>query len=171
MELAAIGLGANIGDRLNALRVAVAAIEPLLHSLRASRVYETEPRYNLDQPPFLNATIVGSTSLPPRRLLSELQSLEVALGRQRSGPRYGPRHIDLDLLFYGGRTIETPDLVIPHPRMRERAFVLVPLSDVAPDWRFPAGHPDAGRRIEDLVREADRSGVRETLFQLPGGES
>lgn len=170
MEPVAIGLGANIGDRATALRNATRAIDDLLHPLRVSRVYETEPRYNRNQPSFLNAAVVGRTALSPEGLLRELQSLEEALGRRRSGPRFGPRCIDIDVLFFGERVVETLELVIPHPRLHERAFVLVPLSEIAPEWRFPAGHPDAGRRIDELAREADRCGMRETSFQLFGGE-
>lgn len=171
MEPVAIGLGANIGDRATTLRTAVRAIDGLLRPMRVSRVYETEPRHNRNQPFFLNAAVAGRTTLSPEALLKELQSLEEALGRRRSGPRFGPRRIDLDVLFFGERMVETPELVIPHPRLHERAFVLVPLSEIVPGWRFPAGHPDAGRRIDELARETDRSGVRETSFQLVGGEA
>ncbi|GAB4192397.1 MAG: hypothetical protein OHK0024_32550 [Thalassobaculales bacterium] len=132
-----LALGANLGDRLAALRAALAGIRQWVAVGAVSTVYETDPRYVTDQPKFLNACLAGETALPPAALLARLKALETAIGR-RPGQRHGPREIDIDILAMGALRLDTPDLVLPHPRLAERAFVLRPLAEVAPGWRHPA---------------------------------
>lgn len=168
----AVGLGSNRGDRLANLRRAVGEIEQHLEGMEASRVYETEPELYESQGRFLNAVVTGTARVPPGRLLSELQAIERRLGRRRQeGPRYGPRVIDLDLLLYADVVIRAADLVLPHPRLTERAFVLVPLADVAADWKLPPGSREGGRTIGELAAEVDRAGVSETDEVLSDGEA
>jgi len=111
--------------------------------LRSSSIYRTSPRYLLDQADFLNIVACGSTDLAPAALLAWTQSIEARFGRDRSKERFkGPRTLDIDLLLYGDRIIDSPDLVVPHPGMLERAFVLVPLVELSPDLAHPAsGQP------------------------------
>lgn len=130
MTRVVIALGSNLGDRLGNLRAAIAALATRgVTPVTRSSVWETEPVPS-GQPPFLNAAITAETGLSPPDLLAALKAIEYQLGR-RPGPRWGPRPIDLDILFYGEESIETDTLVIPHPRISERAFVLAPLSEVA----------------------------------------
>ena len=129
-------LGANQGDRAAALVQAYLSLCGLLGSPKVSGIYETEPMYLLEQPRFLNAVCAGTTSLEPLELLREIQRIEAALGRRRDVPN-GPRTIDVDILLFGDRRVDEPTLVIPHPRIRERAFVLVPLLEIAPQLRDP----------------------------------
>jgi len=131
-----IALGSNIGDRLKSLQAAIAALAPYVFITAKSQVYETAAAYVTDQPAFLNAAVLGETKLEPLALLLTLKHIEVALGRTPTF-RYGPRVIDLDILFYGEKIISTPELVIPHSQMAERAFVLRPLSDIKPSWKHP----------------------------------
>lgn len=121
-------------------------MEPALEVVRASSLYETAPVGRTDQPDFLNAVALLRTSLPPRDLLDALLHVENRMGRVRT-LRWGPRVIDLDLLLYGDAQVETPGLTIPHPRLRERAFVLVPLAEIAPDLRLPGD----GKRVLELA--------------------
>lgn len=136
-----IGIGSNMGDRELALRQAVEAIGkwPGTQLLRASPVYETKPWGPTAQPDYLNMVVEISTQLDPHRLLRHCKDLEKRLGREASGERWGPRPLDLDVLLYGNRRLATANLVVPHPRMWERAFVLRPLFDLAPDLRAPGG--------------------------------
>ena len=133
MTLAYVGLGANLGDRESAIRRAA----ELIGAVRLSSVIETEPWGYEDQPRFLNAVAEVETSLPPRRLLDHLLDVERRLGRERVGPQWGPRTIDLDLLLYGEAVIEEPGLVVPHPRLAERRFVLEPLAELIPNRKIP----------------------------------
>jgi 2-amino-4-hydroxy-6-hydroxymethyldihydropteridine diphosphokinase len=123
-----VGLGANLGDREGAIRRAAG----LLGARRLSTIRETEPWGLVDQPRFLNAVAEIDTSLAPRGLLDRLLEIERMLGRRRSGPRWGPRTIDLDLLLYGDETVVEPGLTVPHPRLAERLFVLEPLAELDP---------------------------------------
>jgi len=150
-----LALGTNLGDRLANLRAAVHAMPPTVQPLAASRVYETPPWGYLDQPAFLNQVIRVQTELEPQDLLAWLKRLETDLGRQ-PGMRYGPRLIDLDILLYDDLQLETPTLTIPHPRLGERAFVLVPLADLAPDLQ-PAG---MDRTIGEMLAHLDRTGIQ-----------
>lgn len=141
-----LGLGANLGDRLESLRRAVAELAGHVTVMRVSSLYETEPWGVGDQPPFLNAVVEGSTELSPAGLLVRVKAMEQCLGR-RLGPRWGPRVIDIDILYYDRQVIDTPDLQIPHPRVAERAFVLVPLAELVPELVDPR----SGRPVRDLL--------------------
>lgn len=131
-----LALGANLGSRRNSMREALQSLAPQVKILAQSRLYETAPAYVLDQPIFLNMVIRAHTALPPAELLAYLKQLENKIGRAKT-IRYGPREIDLDIIFYNDVILETPALKIPHPRMHERGFVLRPLADIAPDLRHP----------------------------------
>lgn len=149
-----LALGTNLGDRLANLRAAIKSLPPDVSVLAESHVYETPPWGYADQPPFLNMAIKAETDLAPEALLTYLKQLEVELGRQQNF-RWGPRLIDLDILFYNELVINTPPLVIPHPRLHERAFVLVPLMDVAPDLV----HPVLQKKINDFLVELETKGI------------
>ncbi|MET3211032.1 UNVERIFIED_CONTAM: 2-amino-4-hydroxy-6-hydroxymethyldihydropteridine diphosphokinase [Paenibacillus sp. PvR008] len=135
-----IALGANLGDREHTLYEAITALDehPGIRVLRCSSLYETEPVGYLDQPSFLNMAAAVSTTLAPEELLAFMLEVESRLGRVRHIPN-GPRTIDLDLLWMEAVQLATPDLELPHPRMLERAFVLVPLADIVPDQDDPSG--------------------------------
>jgi 2-amino-4-hydroxy-6-hydroxymethyldihydropteridine diphosphokinase len=140
-----LALGANLGDRRANLAAAVARLREQVTVDALSSLYETEPAYVSDQPRFLNAVLRGRTALDPMALLAFVKGIERALGRV-AGPRFGPRVVDIDLLLYGDETIDTPDLTIPHPRMAERPFVLVPLAEIAPDLVPPGWDKSIGER-------------------------
>ena len=142
----AIALGSNQGDRERILRDAIAALSQHVTDLRVSTFHDTEPVGVGPQPRFLNAAVVGTTTLSARDLLSALLDVEGHFGRERPYPG-APRTLDLDLILYGDLTIDESGLVVPHPRFRERAFVLAPLAEIAPDWRDPV----TGRTIGDLL--------------------
>lgn len=161
----AVALGSNLGDRLARLRFGIDRLGRVLDDLRTSSVYETEPVGYDDQPRFLNACCVGRTRLTPRQLLSELQDAERAAGRRRGGPRNGPRELDLDLLVYGDLTIDGEHLTVPHPRLRERAFVLVPLAEVAPDLVVPGDARGTLATVAELAHGIDRAGIRRTAWR------
>lgn len=146
MSQVAIGLGSNLGDRLGYLTEAVRRLSAFVGETRMSALYETEPVGHADQPPYLNAVVVGITNLEPFALLRELQQIETALGRVRSFVN-APRTIDLDLLLYDDVVRDTPQLTLPHPRLHERFFVLVPLAALVPTWR----HPSLGQTIRELL--------------------
>jgi 2-amino-4-hydroxy-6-hydroxymethyldihydropteridine diphosphokinase len=148
MTRAYVGLGANVGNRRENLDRAVEllAAERGVRVLAVSSVRETDPVGYQDQPRFLNAACAVETELGPRELLERLLAIERALGRERTGPRFGPRTIDLDLLLYGDETLDQPGLTVPHPRLAERLFVLEPLHELAPDLVLPDG-----RAVRDLL--------------------
>jgi 2-amino-4-hydroxy-6-hydroxymethyldihydropteridine diphosphokinase len=135
--VAYIGMGANLGDRLGTLREATKRIGQLGRITAISSVYETAPVGYADQPAFLNMALGCETDLDAASLMQTLLAIEQELGRVRSF-RNAPRTLDLDLLLYGDRIIDTPTLTVPHPRMGERAFVLVPLAEIAPDMINPS---------------------------------
>jgi 2-amino-4-hydroxy-6-hydroxymethyldihydropteridine diphosphokinase len=146
MPLAYVGLGANLGDRDATLRRALEllAAEPGVELVAVSAVRETDPVGYADQPPFLNAVAAVETELPPRALLERLLAIERALGRTRTGPRFGPRRIDLDLLLHGDAVVDEPGLTLPHPRLHERRFALEPLAELDPHLEIPGrGHVEA----------------------------
>ncbi len=134
-----LGLGSNLGSREDNLDKAMELISQRLRLGKVSPRYDTEPVGNTNQPRFLNMVCEVSTALPPASLLALLQGFELKLGRVPGKPN-SPRPIDLDILFYGNQMINTPELTIPHPRLAERAFVLVPLADIAPDLMHPVLH-------------------------------
>ncbi|HEX9711744.1 MAG TPA: 2-amino-4-hydroxy-6-hydroxymethyldihydropteridine diphosphokinase [Actinomycetota bacterium] len=164
MTRAYIGLGANLGDRLHVINQAIEALDwGDTRVVSRSSVYETDPVGGpSDQPPFLNMVIAVETDLEPRGLFERCLAVEAALGRDRwLEQRWGPRAIDLDILVFGDQVIDEPDLLIPHPRMHERAFVLVPLAEIAPDLVVPGrGTPpallDASGRAGGVLLFEDR---------------
>jgi 2-amino-4-hydroxy-6-hydroxymethyldihydropteridine diphosphokinase len=155
MPIAYLGLGSNLGDRRANLNAAAAGLPPAASVFRASGIYETEPWGYQEQPAFFNQVLEVETYLSPIDLLAVLKRLEASLGRQPTF-RYGPRLIDLDILLYDQLMLDQPDLVIPHPQMAQRAFVLVPLTELAPD-RI---HPRLGASMAELRDRIDLSGVK-----------
>lgn len=152
-----LSLGSNLGDRAANLERAIGALpEAGVRVLRRSAIYETEPADFLEQPWFLNSVLEGETSLAPRPLLAGLQGIEAMLGSRKIIPR-GPRIIDLDILFYGDHIIHDPGMDIPHPRLSARKFVLVPLAEIAPEFRHPVLRKTAA---EMLAAVQDHSAVR-----------
>jgi 2-amino-4-hydroxy-6-hydroxymethyldihydropteridine diphosphokinase len=143
-----LGLGSNLGDRMANLQRAIDLLagRPGIQVLRSSRVYETDPVGGPAQPPYLNAVVEVATRLSPQELLEVCLAVERRLGRVR-GERWGPRTIDIDLLTYGREELNEPSLTVPHPRMHERAFVLVPLLELAPDPPLPGGRSMASLRL------------------------
>lgn len=145
-----MGLGANLGDREATIRRAVEllASTPGIEVTAVSTLRETDPVGYADQPRFLNGVAALETDLAPRALLDRLLAVERELGRVRGeGPRFGPRTIDLDLLLHGDEVVDEPGLVVPHPRLAERRFVLEPLHELEPGLTLPDG-----RRVSDLLR-------------------
>jgi len=133
VTLAYVGLGSNLGDRAQLITRAA----ELIGAQRLSSVIETEPWGYEQQPRFLNAAAEVDTPLTARQLLVHLLDVERRLGRERIGPRWGPRCIDLDILLYGDETIDEPGLVVPHPRLTEREFALRPLAELVPSLKIP----------------------------------
>jgi len=144
-----LGLGANLGDPRRQLAEAVARLGAWMDDVRVSSVYRTEPVGHRDQPDFLNLVVRGWTTVPPEALLREMLAIERGLGRERSFPN-APRTIDIDLLAYGDRVMETAALTLPHPGIAQRGFVLHPLAEVAPAWV----HPTLGRTARELLSAA-----------------
>jgi 2-amino-4-hydroxy-6-hydroxymethyldihydropteridine diphosphokinase len=163
MPVVYLALGSNLGDRADNLRRALRALGDKLALETISPCYETEPVYVLDQPRFYNLVCRARTTLAPLDLLRFLKDLETALGRE-PGLRFGPRVIDLDILFYDDLVFDSPELTLPHPRLHERAFVLVPLADIAPGLV----HPTLGLAISAL---RDKLGdVRSSIWRVENFE-
>lgn len=137
-----IGLGSNQGDSFSHLKKAYLALTDLAsgEEIQCSQIYLTEPWGNTQQPAFMNAVVKFYTTLTPEALLTTLQALEIHLGRDRSKPeKWGPRVIDLDILLYDQQIIKTPHLIIPHPYLTQRDFVLFPLAELSPNLQLPDG--------------------------------
>src|SRR5690606_13063849 len=168
MNTAYISIGSNIGDRLHHLTEAVRALHSheRIEVAKVSSIYETAPVGYTDQDDFLNLAVSVETSLDPFELLTVCQQIENGLGRVRD-IRWGPRTVDLDILLYNNDNIEAENLVVPHPRMGERAFVLVPLLEIAPT----IGHPVTGIRFEipkdeGVLRWKEIEGVEQLLLGI-----
>lgn len=144
-----IALGSNEGDRSAMLSDACRELATVVHGLRVSSIYETDPVGYAAQRRFLNAVVTGTTDLAPLQLLRSLQRIEALLGRERPFPN-SPRTIDLDLLLYDSVVLDSPELTLPHPRLHERFFVLVPLVELAPDLRHPAFNCTASELLRSL---------------------
>ncbi|MHB9002899.1 MAG: 2-amino-4-hydroxy-6-hydroxymethyldihydropteridine diphosphokinase [Coriobacteriia bacterium] len=158
-----LGLGSNLGDRIANLTAALREIDSLPHTglIAVSQAYESEAWPHPDDPPYANAVAIVETRLPVPDLYEALRDIEVGLGRDLKAPRNAPRSIDLDILLAGDQEWERPDLVIPHPRMRERDFVITPLLELTPDARWPDGSP--------VTRDEVRVGrVTASLGPVPG---
>jgi 2-amino-4-hydroxy-6-hydroxymethyldihydropteridine diphosphokinase len=151
-----LGLGSNLGDRDDHLRHALAALGRSVSVDRVSSVYDTAPLLVTDQPRFRNLAVAGRTALAPLDLLQFVKRVEAGAGRAPGGVRYGPRVLDIDILFYDDLSLNTPELTIPHPRIAERAFVLAPLAEIAPELR----HPTLGQSISELLAALGEADVR-----------
>jgi 2-amino-4-hydroxy-6-hydroxymethyldihydropteridine diphosphokinase len=162
MKTVYLSLGSNVGEREEMLRAALRLLEsPGLHVARLSPVYETEPQDVKNQPWFLNLVVEVQTALFPMQLLTRVRKIERELGRKRTVNK-GPRSIDIDILLYGESVIDAKDLVVPHPRMTERRFVLQPLADLAPDLR----HPVLRRSVKELLAGVTGQAVRQHAAKL-----
>jgi 2-amino-4-hydroxy-6-hydroxymethyldihydropteridine diphosphokinase len=157
MPRAYVGLGSNLAEPRVQIVRAVRALDALAETrlVGVSRLYQSPPWGLSAQPDFVNAAVCLESALAPRALLAALLAIERDAGRERVGPRYGPRVIDLDLLIYGDCVIDEPGLRVPHPRLHERAFVLLPLADIAPDLEVPGRGP-----VRNLLAAIDASACR-----------
>ncbi|HOU41675.1 MAG TPA: 2-amino-4-hydroxy-6-hydroxymethyldihydropteridine diphosphokinase [Promineifilum sp.] len=160
MSLMYLSLGSNLNDRHANLQQAIAQLGEHFTITAISPVYATEPWGDADQPPFLNVCVAAATTTPPHDVLRIVKDIETAMGRQPTR-RWGPRLIDIDILFYDKLVLADKELTIPHPRMDERAFVLAPLADIIPTFR----HPQTGETVEEMLGRVDVSGV-ERLFEM-----
>lgn len=150
-----LALGSNMGNRLSNLKAAVLNLTPQMTVKQKSSVYETPPWGFIEQDAFLNQVVKVTTYLEPEPLLRHLKRMETALGRVPNFQN-GPRVIDIDILFFDIMIINTPPLVVPHPRLHERAFVLVPLAEIEPDFV----HPILQRPINKILEDVDRSEIK-----------
>ncbi len=149
-----LSLGTNMGDRAANLKQAVTSLTPQMTVKKKSEVYETPPWGYTEQDEFLNQVVMATTYLEPEPLLKHLKRLEVALGREATF-RYGPRLIDIDILFYDDLVLETPLLTIPHPHVYDRGFVLVPLMDIAPEFV----HPVTKIKVSEMIALTNTEGI------------
>ncbi|WP_341737997.1 2-amino-4-hydroxy-6-hydroxymethyldihydropteridine diphosphokinase [Microcoleus sp. CAWBG640] len=155
----AIALGSNLGDSLTILKSAIETLNntPEIEVKSHSSWYQTAP-VGPPQPDYINACAILEVTLEPEQLLLALLEIEIKFNRIRQ-EKWGPRTLDLDLLLYDNLVLETPTLILPHPRMTKRAFVLVPLAEIAPDWV----HPVTGSAIAQMVQTADSSGIEKMI--------
>ena len=151
-----ISLGTNIGNRTANLKQAISLLPPQMTVKAKSKVYETPPWGYTEQDSFLNQVAKVTTYLEPEKLLKHIKRLEVAMGRKATF-RYGPRLIDIDILFYDDEILETPALTIPHPNLHERGFVLLPMMDIAPDHV----HPVKKKSIREMIGFCDMGGIKQ----------
>ncbi|MGV8025866.1 MAG: 2-amino-4-hydroxy-6-hydroxymethyldihydropteridine diphosphokinase [Anaerolineaceae bacterium] len=158
-----LGTGSNLGDRLANLHKAINALNNIALIDRTSKVYETKPWGFTDQPAFLNQVLTATTNLDPFDLLASIKMMENEIGRSPTF-RYGPRIIDVDILFFDDLVLDEERLTIPHPHITERAFVMVPLHEIAPQLV----HPRLQRTIDDLITGMDVTDV--TLYEEPQQE-
>jgi 2-amino-4-hydroxy-6-hydroxymethyldihydropteridine diphosphokinase len=153
-----LGLGSNLGQRQHNLEQAIAGLSKVMKVTAVSPIYEAEPWGLLEQPTFLNACLSGETEHSPQNLLIFIKNLEIEMGR-RAAPKWGPRLIDIDILLYENIVLQMNGLTIPHPHLHERAFVLAPLADIAPEVK----HPVLGQTIGELRTAVNLS----TIHRLP----
>lgn len=149
-----LGIGSNLGDRKGNLQKAIAGLQRNLQVKQISKIYETQPWGFTDQPAFLNQALSAETEFEPFELLAEIKAIEKEVGRTPTF-RYGPRVIDIDILFYDDLILNEEALTIPHPMLAERAFVLVPLDEIAPQFI----HPLLQQTIHELVQKVDQNGI------------
>lgn len=153
-----LSLGSNLGDREHFLRAGIAAIAKLPNVAvgQASEVFDSPAMYLTDQPSFLNVAVVVDAEMEPLDMLRALQEVESEFGRQRA-VRFGPRTLDIDIIAIDDGVIDLPDLQVPHPRMHERPFVVVPLAEIAPDWLHPALGLSAAQLASQLTAREEAS--------------
>lgn len=156
-----LGLGSNLGDRYTNLQRAVSELQKFLTITALSPVYSTEPWGETEQPAFLNICVAAVGSLSPHDLLARIKKIEQELGRQPSR-HWGPRLIDIDILFYDDLIISDKNLTIPHPHIAERAFVLAPLAIIIPNFH----HPQSGLSVQEMLERVNTAGI-ERLFEMP----
>ena len=156
-EVVVLSLGSNVGDSLSTLKKAIRDLSFLLDGMRVSSLYLTTPQDVADQSDFCNLAVLGSSALPPERLLEETQAIEARYGRSRDGARArGPRTLDIDIALFGNRVVRGDNLVIPHERMALRQFVLIPVLELLPDCADPV----SGRPFRDILSGLEDQGVR-----------
>ncbi|OIP38987.1 2-amino-4-hydroxy-6-hydroxymethyldihydropteridine diphosphokinase [Candidatus Desantisbacteria bacterium CG2_30_40_21] len=162
MAIAYISFGSNIGDRVEYIDTALGIIRahPFVQQMQVSSYYETEPVGNVDQPKFINGVVKISTTYSCEDLLAFLLRVECMLGREKT-VHWGPRNIDLDILLYDDACISQPNLQVPHPEMHNRAFVLIPLNEIAPEVK----HPISGKTIRELVENISEETTRGVVIQ------
>lgn len=156
MTIAYIAIGSNLASPLDQVNAAIAALAAIAQSrlLAQSSFYRTPPLGPQDQPDYLNATVALETALAPQVLLDHTQRIEREQGRVRKAERWGPRTLDLDIMLFGDEVINTPRLTVPHYDMKNRAFMLLPLSEIAPTLRFPDGAP-----LASVLATLDQTGI------------
>jgi 2-amino-4-hydroxy-6-hydroxymethyldihydropteridine diphosphokinase len=161
-----LGLGSNLGDRYYNLEWALHALSQKMGMGQVSSIYDTAPVGNTAQPRFLNLVCEATTSLTPTELLDFIKEIETDMGRQR-GPPNSPRPIDIDILFYDNQIINIPGLIVPHPRLTERSFVLIPLDEIAPDFV----HPVLGKMISKILNGLEVNAGEVVKWENKRGET